>query len=153
MFLNSEINQKFYSNMAPVCLFKVLNKQYIQDFFCKYGEKIIGIKQVADKFLVANKSLMHDYSEELLQKYQENINLQNSYRFTHKDLVEIYEAFEIMIRNDSYCVLSINFINGKTLYYVFDGLQVKWVDANDYINLFNLENEAKMFLKKYMEEK
>ena len=153
MFLNSEINQKFYSNMAPVCLFKVLNKQYIQDFFCKYGEKIIGIKQVADKFLVANKSLMQDYSEELIQEYQNKMNLSQEYRFTHKDLVEIYEAFEIMIRNDSYCVLSINFINGKTLYYVFDGLQVKWVDANDYINLFNLENEAKIFLKKYMEEK
>ena len=96
---------------------------------------------------------MQDYSEELIQEYQNKMNLSQEYRFTHKDLVEIYEAFEIMIRNDSYCVLSVNFINGKTLYYVFDGLQVKWVEANDYINLFNLENEAKIFLKKYMEEK
>lgn len=75
MFLNSEINQKFYSNMAPICLFKVLNKSYIQDFFVKYGKKIIGIKQTSDKFLMANKSLMKDYSEELIQEYQNKINL------------------------------------------------------------------------------
>lgn len=153
MFLNNGINKKFYEEMKPQFLFKVLRKDFISTFFEKYGKKICAIKKVADCFIPDGATLMQSYNANQLIEYQNKINIPDEWRFEQEDLKEIYLEFQTIIRNYSRIVFAIDIktINDidHTYYYIFDGLQLKWVDAFEYINLFNMENETIHMLDPY----
>lgn len=152
MFLNNGYNKKFYSDMQPNFLFRVLRKSFMEDFFQKYGSKIIGIKKVADKYLPNNATLIQSYSEKNLEKFQDELKLSKEYRFDTSDLNNIFLEFQTIIRNYSRAVFSIVKEDDITYYYIYDGYELKWVKAKDYLNLFNMENECLKLLEPYHNE-
>ena len=148
MFLNSGINKKFYESVKPNFLFKVIKKVLIEEFIEKYGCKICAIKVVADHYLKENNSLIYNYDNEQIQKFQDELGIDGPYRFDKDDLKEIYLEFQTLIRNYSRAVFSVQFTNCNQ-YYIFNGLEMLWVPASNYITLFNIENEVHPMIDKF----
>lgn len=121
----------------------------IEDFFIKWGVKICAIKKVADVFLADNATLIQNHKNSDILRYQDELKIPIENRFTKDDLKEIYLEFQTIIRNYSRVVLAITKDDDITSYYIFDGFQLKWVNASEYINLFNMENETICMLDPY----